>query len=169
MKNLVLVGLMGAGKSTIGKALSKKLSFDFLDTDEVIIKEQETSISDIFAQFGESHFRQLEKNLVKKLSKLENKVISTGGGLVQDIENLDKLKENGIVVYLQASAEILYSRIKNDNTRPLLQVDNPLERLSEILSKREANYKLADFIINTENKTIDDIVNEIVKVYNAQT
>jgi len=168
MKNIVLVGLMGAGKSTLGKALSEKLSFEFLDTDEIITQEQNLAITDIFSQFGENYFRQLEKNLVLKLSDFENKIISTGGGLVQDIENLNNLKKNGFVVYLQASVETLYSRIKDDNKRPLLQVDNPLEKLSEILIAREKNYKLANFIINTENKTIDYIVNELIREYNAQ-
>jgi shikimate kinase len=168
MKNIVLVGLMGAGKSTVGKALSEKLSFEFLDTDEIITQEQNLAITDIFSQFGENYFRQLEKNLVLKFSDFENKIISTGGGLVQDIENLNNLKKNGFVVYLQASVETLYSRIKDDNKRPLLQVDNPLEKLSEILIAREKNYKLANFIINTENKTIDYIVNELIREYNAQ-
>jgi len=167
MKNIVLVGLMGAGKSTVGKFLADKLMYDFLDTDTLIEQEQNMSVSLIFKQYGEEYFRKLENELVLKLRKNTDTVISTGGGLVQNEDNLAKLAEGSLIVYLEASSNILYKRIKSDDSRPLLQNDNPLDKLNELLNKREKNYKLANLIVNTENKSIEDIADEILKEYYA--
>lgn len=165
-KNIVLIGMMGVGKTTVGKALASKLSkFSFVDIDEEIVKNAGISINEIFAKFGEPYFRELEKNEVQRLSGLENMIISTGGGIVNYVENMEKLALNGVIIFLQATPETLFSRIKLENTRPLLKVDNPLQRISELLSQREEKYKMADFIISTENKTIDEIVEEIEKIY----
>jgi len=167
MENIVLIGLMGAGKSTVGKFLADKLGYDFIDTDALIEKEQSMSIPMIFEKFGEEYFRKLENELVVSLIKRENTIISTGGGLVQNLDNITNLSKNGVIVYLKADANILYERIRNDINRPLLQNTNPLNKLKELLIKREKNYKLANLIINTENKTIENIANEILKEYHA--
>ena len=165
-KNIVLIGLMGAGKSSVGKLLAEKLSYDFIDTDEYIEKQEQCAICDIFSNHGESYFRTLETNLISKLSDTYGKIISTGGGSVENPENLNNLKKTGIVVYLKATPSILFERIKADNTRPLLKNNNPLQTLENLLQKREQNYLKANFVIDTTNKSITDITDEILRINN---
>ena len=160
-KNIVLVGLMGAGKTTVGKYLAEKYKKDFIDTDAIIEAQKKTSIPDIFAKYGEDIFRQIEANIIKKISEQNNKIISTGGGVVENAENINNLKKNGILVYLKAPAKVLYERIKNQNNRPLLQNENPLKTLQGLLQKREKNYMKADIIIETENKSVAEIAQEV--------
>ena len=167
-KNIILVGLMGAGKSSIGIELSKYLGFEFYDTDMMIELEQNIKISQIFSTYGEEYFRNLETVMISKVSSFSRSVISTGGGSIQNVDNLVKLKQNGVVFYLKACPEILFERVKDDNNRPLLQTSKPLEVLKELLIKREKNYMLADVVIETDNKTLIDIVEKIVKEYNAR-
>ena len=166
MKNIVLVGLMGAGKSSVGKLLAQKLNLSFVDTDELIEKKENIKISDIFSKYGEQYFRDLENKVISDLATKTSLVISTGGGSVQNINNLNALKETGFVIYLKAAPDILFERIKNDNSRPLLKTSNPLETLENLLKKRETNYSMADFIIDTNNKTIDGIISLIIEEYN---
>lgn len=167
-KNLVLVGLMGAGKTTVGHLLAEKMQYEFLDTDAIIEQEQGVLISAIFAQKGEAFFRQIESDVIKKVSDFSEKIISTGGGACEKDENIKALKKNSILVYLQASPDILFERIKNQNHRPLLQTENPLSKLQELLNKREKNYLQSDIIMTTENKKLEQIVEEIIEVYNAR-
>lgn len=168
-KNIILIGMMGAGKSTIAKALSNKLNYEFIDTDERIEKENKKTITQIFKLYGEAHFRKLEAETIKKLMSLDKKVISTGGGSFQNIENIKNLKQIGIVFYLQTPIEISYERIKNSTNRPLLLKGNPLKSIENLLFEREKNYQKADFIIETNNKTIEQITEEIIQVYNANS
>ncbi len=165
-KNVVLVGLMGAGKTSVGQELAQKLSYEFWDTDAIIEQTQGVKISEIFKTKGEVFFRELEKATIAKISQEEKKVISTGGGSLEQIENLKNLKKNGLTVYLKASPETLFSRVITETHRPLLQTENPLAKLEELLEKREKNYLLSDIIVLTENKTIDEIANEIIEVFN---
>ena len=167
-KNIVLVGLMGAGKTSVGRLLAEKLGIEFYDTDDVIENEAGCSIVDIFSQKGEQAFRELEKKTILKLSQKSGNIISTGGGSLENEENLKNLKKNGLIVYLKASPEVLYERIKNQKNRPLLKNGSPLKTLKELLEKREQAYKRADYIIDTALKTAEDVTNEIVKVYNAR-
>lgn len=166
MKNIVLVGLMGAGKTSVGKKLADILKCEFLDVDNIIEIEQNRTISNIFSTDGEAFFRKLENNTISALAKLENKVISTGGGSVENIDNLNILKTSGFVVYLKATAECLHERIKTETHRPLLQNANPLNTLQTLLKKREKNYLLADYVIDTMGKDITAITDEIIKAYN---
>lgn len=166
MKNIVLIGLMGAGKSSVGKKLSQLSDYDFVDTDDLIEKKLGLTISEIFAQRGESFFRELEASVILDLSSQEKLIISTGGGSLQNPLNLENLKQNGFLVYLKTTPESLYGRIKNEKHRPLLCNDNPLATLKELLIKREEQYLQADFTIDTTDKDIDEITNEILKVYN---
>ena len=160
-KNIVLVGLMGAGKTTVGEGLAKKYNLVFTDIDKVIEINAGTSISNIFATQGEGHFRNLEKEAVLTLSNKNGRVISTGGGALENEENLINLKNNGILVYLKTSPEVLYERVKSQHNRPLLQNENPHETLKELLKKREKNYLKSDIIIETDNKSIEQIISEI--------
>ena len=164
-RNIVLIGLMGSGKTTVGNLIAQKLGKSFIDTDVLIEKEAQMTINEIFQLYGETHFRELESKIIKKLSLDSDQIISTGGGSVENQDNLKNLKETGILFYLKASAKELFERIKNENNRPLLKNNDPLNTLEKLLEKREKFYTQANFIISTENKQIDEIVNEIVEKY----
>lgn len=165
-KNIVLIGMMGAGKSTIGHLLDERLKdFFYLDMDKEIEKLAQKHIPEIFAQDGEEHFRMLEHQLIQKFSNYHNQVISTGGGIVENIENINLLKKNGVIFYLYAKVDTLYNRLKKTNDRPLLKHPNPKERIKELVKKREPYYKMADFEINTDNKDLVQIVQEILEKY----
>ena len=158
--------MMGAGKSTIGHLLDEKLKdFFYLDMDKEIEKLAQKHIPEIFAQDGEEHFRMLEHQLIQKFSNYHNQVISTGGGIVENIENINLLKKNGVIFYLYAKVDTLYNRLKKTNDRPLLKHPNPKERIKELVKKREPYYKMADFEINTDNKDLVQIVQEILEKY----
>lgn len=167
-KNIVLIGMMGAGKSTIGHLLDEKLQdFSYVDIDKEIEKLAQKHIPEIFAQDGEQHFRKLEHELIQKFSNYHNQVISTGGGIVENIENLNLLKKNSVIFYLSAKIDTLYERVRKTTNRPLLKHPNPKERIKELVTKREPFYKKADFEINTDNKELIEIVQEIIEKYES--
>ncbi len=167
-KNIVLIGMMGAGKSTIGHLLDEFLKdFSYLDMDKEIEKLAQKHIEEIFAQDGEAHFRDLEHELIKKYSNYHNQVIATGGGIVENIENINLFKKNSVLFYLSASSDELYKRIANTTHRPLLKHPNPKERLKELIKRREPFYKKADFEIKTDKKELLDIVKEIIAKYES--
>lgn len=159
--NIVLTGIMGSGKTTIGKELSKLTGFDFIDTDAIIEQEQNIKISEIFEKYGEKYFRVLESELIKKMFLKENSIISLGGGTFCSQDNINILKKIGFTIYLKASIETILNRLsKNDiEKRPLLK---DLNNFINLLNKREIYYNQSDLIINTDNKSIDEIVNEIL-------
>ncbi|BDU50432.1 shikimate kinase [Haliovirga abyssi] len=162
-KNIVLIGYMGTGKSTIGKILSKELKMEFIDTDLLIEKNIKMSIKDIFENFGEKYFRDLESKIAKEVSKLNNKIISTGGGIVLRDENINNLKKTGMVVLLKANADTIYERVSKNSDRPLLNVENPKEKINKMLIERKLNYeRFKDIEIETDNKTVNEIF-EIIK------
>ena len=166
MKNIVLTGMMGAGKTTAGNVISGILTdFSFIDMDGEIEKELGISISEIFKEYGEAYFRDIETNFLKKYSNQNNLIISTGGGIVERSGNIDLIKKSGVMFYLSAPAEELFERIKHTTNRPLLANPNPCDKIKELLSRRAKNYKKADFEIITTNKTIQEIAQEIVKKY----
>lgn len=167
-KNIVLIGLMGSGKTTIGKKVAEKLSMKFVDTDELIVKKAQKSIKQIFAEDGELFFRNLESEVIEEVSKQENIVISTGGGAVLREENIDNLKKNGILFHLFAPAEELFKRIKDDTERPLINTKNPIKTLKTIQDNREIFYGQADFKINTGEKPPDEATDEIIEKFNRQ-
>jgi len=163
MKNIVLTGMMGAGKSTISEKLAQKLAgFIAIDADKVIEYQENLSISKIFAQKGENYFRDLETQVIKKIFTKTNLIVALGGGAFECEENREFLLENGIVIYLEAEPQTLFERIKNSTNRPLLKEGFGEDRIVQILSAREKNYRLAHFSIKTDNKSTDEIVQEIV-------
>ena len=162
MKTIVLVGMPGAGKTTVGSSLSKFLNIDFVDIDSVIEKTENRTISEIFAQEGEKYFRVIESKTIKECFG-DNKVISLGGGAFEDMQTRDFLLENSLVVYLKTSVQEIYKRVKNNSQRPLLNDNMSEEKINKILSAREKNYKLAHFTIITDNKHIEDVVRDILK------
>lgn len=162
--NISLIGMMGSGKTTISKLLSEKLAdFVLVDTDELIVLKEGKSINDIFSQNGEAYFRKVETEILKSVLSSNNQIISTGGGIVKSVENLKLLKENSKLFYLYADVESLYSRVKNNNERPLLNCDDMYEKINLIFSQRKSLYEKADFIINTVDKEPEMIVEEIIE------
>ena len=162
--NLVLCGMMGAGKSTIGIKIAELTGRRWYDTDGVI-SDRHGKISDIFEYYGEAHFRKLETEVVKELSAQDHLVISTGGGLVLKTENNAVLKTNGKIVFLRASLETLNKRLIVDGTRPLLQAstESISDRLKRLLDERTPVYEhVADYIVDVDEKSPEQIAKEIV-------
>lgn len=164
MKNIILCGFMGCGKSTVGKLLAKKLGMTFVDMDAYIEEKAGMTVKEIFAGFGESHFRDLEHQACIDLNATGNKVIGAGGGTLTFDRNTKVLKENGTVVFLEVSYEILCERLKNDTARPLLHCENRNEKIKELLEARTPIYKsVADITINgnlVPNKVVPEIIVE---------
>lgn len=163
--NYVLIGYMGAGKTTVGKALAKETGKKFLDTDELIVKQMNLSINDIFAKYGEDYFRELETKLLDNLCKSEvDAVISCGGGLPMREENRPYLKRLGKVVYLNVNESDIMKRLKGDTTRPLLKgsKDEVKQRIHDMLEKRDPVYReVADVVIKTGKLKVAEIVEKI--------
>jgi shikimate kinase len=167
MKNIVLTGFMGAGKSSVGRALSEKTGMPVIDTDDEIEKRAEMAISDIFEKHGEPHFRDLEKDEVARVSDMEGHIIITGGGVVLKKENMDNLRKNGVIFYLHASPEAIYERIKDETHRPLLQVEDPLGKIKELLEYRAPFYADNDFTIDTSGLTVDEVAEEVLRLFSG--
>lgn len=163
--NIILTGFMGCGKTSVGIRLSYTLRRTLIDTDKWIEKKQGKTVSEIFASEGEEAFRRMESECIRELiGTADGQVISTGGGLPVRKENRKLLKELGTVYYLKATPECVYERLKGDTTRPLLQGENPREKIRELLEAREAFYQEgADVIIEVSAKSFEDIITEIVK------
>lgn len=166
MRNIILIGYMGCGKTTVGKSIVEMTKYMFSDTDEMIVAEQGRSISDIFEQDGEQKFRDMETALLAKMlaEKTDMRVISTGGGMPVREENRQLLRQLGTVVYLRVKPETVYKRIKGDTTRPLLQCENPMERIREMIKNRGPAYEAAaEFVMDVDNMTQREAAEEIIK------
>lgn len=159
--NVVLIGFMGSGKTTFGKALADKSGMEFLDTDAYIEQQAGKSISDIFAEDGEEAFRKLETDVLMHLrDTVKNTVLATGGGMPLRIENARLLKEIGKVCYLTAAPQVIYERVKNDTGRPLLQGEDPYGRICNLMKERKPLYeRAADTIIDTNSNDLEVILN----------
>lgn len=157
IRNIALAGFMGVGKSSVGRLVAAELQFEFVDTDEVIESRTGVKVSEIFAMHGEAVFRKFERELVEEMAAWSGKVISTGGGLVVEPDNLASLKEHSLVVCLWATPDTIYQRTKHQTHRPLLRADDPLAKIRELLATREAAYKQADVLVNTEQRSIKEI------------
>lgn len=161
--NIVLIGFMGAGKSTISEYLSTMFAMDIVEMDQVIAEQQEMSIPDIFATYGEEYFRNLETELLISLQEQKNLVISCGGGVALREKNVEEMKKNGRVVLLTASPEVVYERVKDDENRPNLKGRKNVEGIAELMEQRREKYETAaDIVINTDHKTILQICEELV-------
>lgn len=166
MSNIVLIGFMGSGKTTVGIRLSYLLRRTFLDTDKLAEKEMGMTISEAFATKGEPYFRDTETSVLKKLIENEdNKIIATGGGLPMRAENAALLKELGMVFYLKASPETIFERTKHDTKRPLLQNDHPLQTIRDLMEERGPKYEnAAQYIIEVDRKDFKTVLSEIEKI-----
>ena len=152
--NIALIGMMGSGKTTVAEELHKLLpDYALVDIDKEIEKGSGRKIPELFLKFGEAHFRALENEKIRKFSNNTDQIIALGGGAFENEENRKLLLKNCTVIYLKASAQEIYNRIKNEFHRPLLRKNFSVERIQEIMKKREVNYKKADFMIITDGKT----------------
>jgi len=163
-KNIVLTGFMGAGKSVIAKKLESILKRRLVSTDGLIVDREKRPITDIFKDSGEDYFRKVESEVVGEISAQEGLIVDCGGGIVLNEDNVVNLKRTGIVFYLSATPEVIYKRVKDQKHRPLLNVDDPLKAIKELLEKRELLYLKADHTINTSDKTIEQVAEEIIKL-----
>lgn len=166
MKNVVLIGFMGCGKTTVGIRLSYRLRRPVEDTDKRIEREQGVTISEIFAQQGEGHFRNLETRLLERMCREDvSRIVATGGGLPLREENRQLLRRLGHVVYLRVRPETVYQRLKGDTTRPLLQGEDPLGKIKGLLEARQPIYEAAaDTIIDVDDLTVEEIISQIEKI-----
>lgn len=164
--NIVLVGMMGAGKSYVGAKLAKLLvHFTYVDTDELIEKKVRQTIPEIFAKHGEEYFRKLEAEVIKQVSAKKNQIISIGGGAYTNHDNIRALRQNSLTFYLKAPASELFNRVKNETHRPLLNDNFTLETVETLLNKRQKYYMQADFIIDTNNMPAYVIIDNIIGDY----
>ena len=163
MKNIVLTGFMGTGKTAVSRELSGILGWNSIDIDCEIEKSRGMKIAEIFREFGEQAFRDIETEMIKKISMNRNLIISTGGGAVLRQENMDALRETGVIVCLSATPETIFARTSKSNDRPLLQVEDPMKKISELLSFRKPYYEKADIMIDTGGKTPLVIAEEIIE------
>lgn len=170
-ENIVLIGYMGSGKTTIGQALADKLSYQFLDTDAYIEEEQNTTISHIFTEYGEEYFRNMETATIENLEKNTNhSIVSTGGGLPLRERNGAVLQKMGFVVFLSVKKETVLKRLEGDTQRPLLQGDNVEQKMEEMLHFRNPIYEYtAHLKVEVDNKTVEEITEEIYRNYMIMT
>ena len=161
---IFLIGFMGTGKTTIGKILSDKIKYQLYDTDILIEENQGKKISEIFTEVGEVAFREMEKETLLSLINKENIIISTGGGLPTYKDNLKIMLEHGKVISLVATPECILERIEKDgNTRPILDCDNKLLKIISLMEKRAYSYIMSHVMIDTTNKTKDEVLSEILE------
>ena len=166
MKTIILTGMMGAGKTTVAHILGEKLNIKSIDIDTLIEQNEGEKISEIFSNKGEEYFRKIEKETIENIftPTPENLVISLGGGALENSETREFLLNNSTLIYLKTSPEVIFERIKNNTSRPLLFCNMSVEKITEILEKREANYQSATITIITDNKTPEKIADEIIGV-----
>jgi shikimate kinase len=161
--NLYLVGFMGTGKTTVGRAVAHKLGFLALDSDHEIERQQGKTIPEIFAQQGEPAFRGMEREFIERGHPAERTLVACGGGLVVQPDMLALLKTKGVVVCLHASIETILARTARHRNRPLLDVENPEERVRTLYAAREPIYKQAGTVILTDSRPLHDIVGHVIR------
>ena len=161
---IILTGFMGTGKTAVGQLLARELKRKFVDTDRLIEEEQGKSITEIFEKQGEEAFRGYEKKMIQKAMEEKQVVVATGGGAVLDSDNLKLMKEKGILIALSASAEVIFERVSKLGDRPLLRTKDQLETIRNLVSRRSPYYSQADFIVDTNKKSVEQTVEELLKI-----
>ena len=164
MKNLVLFGFMGSGKSTIGRLASSELKLPFIDTDAEIEHRQKIPVSEIFEKQGEAAFRGIEAQLIEELSQKEGVIIATGGGAILRQQNIDHLKRNGIVVFLHVDEETVLRRTSSNQNRPLLK-GNAKENIHALMTARAPLYAALPYQVETSGRTSHQVLNEVLRIY----
>lgn len=165
---LVLIGFMGAGKSSAGRAVAQKLRLPRFDTDEMVATKLGLSIPDIFREFGEAHFRDAETDALRELNGTSEAVIVTGGGIVLREENVHELQRLGTIVHLHAREQVIFERVSRRSTRPLLQTENPRAAVAHLLSTRAPLYRAAaDAEIDTSDLTQQEVAEAVIRQWEA--
>ncbi len=168
-KSVVMVGMMGAGKTAIGTQLAKLLSVPFIDSDDEIVIAANRSIAEIFERDGEPFFRQKETQVISRLLEGPSAVLSTGGGAFMSAENRQMIASRGVSVWLRADLDLLWNRVRHKNTRPLLRTANPRATLKEIFEKRVPIYSLADLAVDAEaDLSIDDMARRVLEALSTR-
>lgn len=172
--NIVLIGFMGSGKTSVGRLIAQRLGFQFIDTDALVVDRAGMQISEIFAKHGESWFRDHETSMLNSMGIYNRAVISTGGGIVLKPENRELLRELGFVVWLTASEDIIFERVSRNKKRPLLQTADPQRTVHELLEQRQALYeKAAQFTLDSthlsHDAAADAVIAEARKAFSWQT
>lgn len=167
MKNIVLTGFMASGKTTVGREIAKKLNMIFYDTDKIIEEQEGKTISEIFEENGEKYFRELENKVAIALKNAENAVIATGGGFVINPQNIELMRQNGVIINLKTNPEIIADRmLSGRDTRPLMQTDSP-DEVIERFNLRKIYYNNNDISIKlTKEMSIDECVESVINAYN---
>lgn len=164
--NIVLIGMRGCGKTTVGKLLAKRLGKQFIEMDRLIVQRVGLSIPDIVDRYGWKKFRDIEEEITHEVVKLDNMVNATGGGVVTSKKNVQELKKKGILVWLKASTDTLLERIGNGQSRPSLTGRSQQEDIEAVLAERRLIYEqAADFVIDTDGKMPEEVAEAITKFY----
>jgi shikimate kinase len=161
-RNLVLVGLMGAGKSAIGRIVAQQLGLPFVDTDTEIERVSRMTISELFAAYGEEEFRALETRVIKRLLRTGPRVVSTGGGAFINEKTRKQIERGGLSIWLNADLEVLWERVNKRDHRPLLKTENPKQTLKDLMDKRYPIYALADITVLSRDVRKEVIANEVL-------
>lgn len=161
-RNLVLVGLMGAGKSAIGRIVAQQLGLPFIDTDTEIERVSRMSISELFAAYGEEEFRALENRVIKRLLRTGPRVVSTGGGAFINERTRKQIERGGVSIWLSADLDVLWERVNKRDHRPLLKTENPKQTLQDLMDKRYPIYGLADITVQSRDVRKEVIANEVL-------
>ena len=164
--NVAIIGFMGAGKTTVARALAKRLNREYIELDTMIELKAGKSITEIFSQDGEIAFREFETEVTKDISSGRNLVIACGGGIILNQINIDRLREGSVIVYLDVSSRVLLTRVKNTETiRPLLNIEDKTSRINKLLGFRKPLYeKAADITINTTRLDVDSVLDKLVNI-----
>ena len=162
-RNIALTGFMGSGKSAVARALGKLTGYHVVDVDSEVQDQAGKSIQEIFDSDGEQAFREMEMRAVARIAEGKNQIISTGGGVVLKRENMDALRTGGVIVNLKVSANAVHERTRHNSHRPLLQVEDPLERIRQMLAEREEFYRDADIVIDTDDISVLEVAQEILE------
>lgn len=167
-KTVALVGMMGAGKTAVGKALAAKLGVAFLNSDAEIETAANATVAEIFSNYGEPFFRDKETLVISRLLDTERAVLSTGGGAFLAEENRRLIAEKGVAVWLKADTDILWSRVRHKNTRPLLRTDNPYQTLCDLVAARTPDYAKAGIIVEAERDlSVDGMADKVIEALDA--
>ena len=174
MTNLIITGFSGTGKSLVGKKVARSLNWNFVDTDDEIVKQTGKPIADIFQRDGEGRFRKLEREAIEKACQGEHTVIAIGGGAIVDPHNYELLKRNGFIVCLEANPETIYHRLFKEKAcgsetevRPLLAGENPLEHIRQLKASRQSYYAKADCVVHTDNLSISQVADEVIRAWRS--
>jgi shikimate kinase len=167
--NIFLVGMMGAGKTTLGRTLAHRLDMEFVDTDRILVERTGVPVATIFEIEGEAGFRQRESGALAEVAQRSGCVVATGGGIVLDPENRRVMRDNGTVIYLRARLEFLWERTRHDASRPLLATENPRATLEDLLAKRDGLYReCANIVVDSGSQSTATLVNRVLALLRGE-